>query len=159
MAKKLTEAERLKADAELLLRQQREVLAHAGAVLRDSSRELTRHTRDDIYPSVAAGTRHAAGFARHKIVDEVIPSIAGVVGSTLAAVDAARHNKNFENISGNVSKYLGRSAAVAVPVAKKAGVGKYIALGVGLAVLAGVGYVVWQTFRADDELWVGEDDE
>jgi hypothetical protein len=42
-------------------------------------------------------------------------------------------------------------------VAAKAGAGKYIAIGLGVAVALGVGYVIYQTFRADDELWVEED--
>ena len=33
-----------------------------------------------------------------------------------------------------------------------------IAAGIGIAALLGIGYVVWQTFRADDELWVSEDE-
>jgi hypothetical protein len=41
---------------------------------------------------------------------------------------------------------------------KGLGAGSYIAIGVGLAAALGVAYAVWQTFRADDELWVAEDE-
>jgi type IV secretory pathway TrbF-like protein len=40
---------------------------------------------------------------------------------------------------------------------KKSGAGKLIGLGVVAVAALGVGYVLWQTFRADDELWVEED--
>jgi hypothetical protein len=52
---------------------------------------------------------------------------------------------------------LGAAPARVLPVAAKAGAGKYIAIGLGVAVALGVGYVIFQTFRADDELWVEED--
>lgn len=142
--KKLTEAERLRLESEHLLREQREVLAHAGSVVRDASRELGRYAHDEAYPRVAAGARRAAESSRHKIVDEVLPGIAGVIGSTLSAVDAAR---------GLSRKGAGKVVAAAAP-ARKSGAGKYVALGFGLAVLVGVGYVLWENFRADDELWI-----
>jgi hypothetical protein len=140
--KKLTEAERLRLESEHLLREQREVLAHAGSVVRDASRELGRYAATEAYPRVAAGARRAADSSRHKIVDEVLPGIAGVIGSTLSAVDAAR---------GLTRK----TAAPLLPApARKSGAGKYVALGFGLAILVGVGYVLWENFRADDELWI-----
>lgn len=148
MAKnKLTESERIRLESERLLREQRDVLAHAGNVVRDASRELGRYAHDDAFPRVAAGARRAANSSRHKIVDEVLPGIAGVIGSTLSAVDAAR----------SVARKAGRNVPqVAAPKAK-GGVGKYIAVGFGLAVLVGVGYVLWENFRADDELWIEDE--
>jgi len=142
--KKLTEAERLRQESERLLREQREVLAHAGAVVRDASRELGHYATTEAYPRAAASARRAADASRHKIVDEVLPGIAGVIGSTLSAVDAVR----------GLSR---KSAATFVPAAapaRKGGAGKYVALGFGLAILVGVGYVLWENFRADDELWI-----
>lgn len=38
------------------------------------------------------------------------------------------------------------------------GAGAIIGLVVGGVALIGIGYAVWQTFRADDELWVSDDD-
>jgi len=151
--KKVAEADRLRAEAERLLREQRDVLAHAGSVVRDASRELGRYAHDEAYPRLAAGTRHAASSARHKIIDEVLPGVASVIGSTLAAVDNAR---------GTTGKKGSKAATVAVAALakkapKKSGAGKLIGLGVVAVAALGVGYVLWQTFRADDELWVEED--
>ena len=38
------------------------------------------------------------------------------------------------------------------------GVGTYLAIGAGIIAAVGVAYAVWQTFRADDELWVADDE-
>lgn len=139
----------MRRDAERLLRQQREVLSEAGHVLRQASREAGRVVHDDIYPNVATGARRAAGGARDRIVHDVIPSIASVIGSTMSVVDAARGG-----VSQGVSRFRG-SSPVAAPA--RGGIGKYIAIGLGVAVAVGIGYVIYQTFRADDELWVEED--
>ena len=157
MAKKKSDAEILKANAEALLAEQQQVLAHAGTVVRQASRELGRYASEEVYPRVASGTRAAARGAREKLVDDVLPSVAAVIGSTMSVIDAARDQK-FKNVTAAVNTIAkGRKAAPVVAPAS-AGVGKYIAIGVGVAALLGVGYVVWQTFRADDELWVAEDD-
>lgn len=156
--KKMTEAEALKAQAEALLHEQQRVLAHAGTVVRQASRELGRVTSEEVVPRVVQGTRTAAGHTRDKIVDEVLPSIASVIGSTLSVIDAAR-DKRAGEITKQVAKLAaGKKAVAKVTPAASASAGKYIALGIGVAALLGVGYVVWQTFRADDELWVSEDE-
>ena len=158
MAKKKSDAEILKANAEALLAEQQQVLAHAGSVVRQASRELGRYASEEVYPRVASGTRAAARGAREKLVDDVLPSVAAVIGSTMSVIDAARDQK-LKNVASAVNSIAKSRKAVPVAApAASAGVGKYIAIGVGVAALLGVGYVVWQTFRADDELWVAEDD-
>jgi hypothetical protein len=44
------------------------------------------------------------------------------------------------------------------PEPEPRGVGAYLLMVVGAVALAGVAYAVWQTLRADDDLWVEEDD-
>lgn len=154
--KNVTEAERLKLQAEALLHEQQQVLAHAGAVVRQASRELGRVTSEEVVPRVAAGTRTAAKNTRDKLVDDVLPSVAAVIGSTLSVIDAAR-DQRVKQVSGKVAALAAARRPAPAPVST-GGAGKYIALGIGLAALVGVGYVVWQTFRADDELWISEDE-
>jgi hypothetical protein len=151
MANRKPTAKEIRRDADRLLRQQREVLAEAGTVLRAAGREAGRYAHDDLYPRFSEGTRHAARSTRDRLVGDVIPSIASVVGSTMSVVDAARGK---QSLLGRALKSVPNRTA---PVAAKAGAGKYIAVGLGLAVALGVGYVIYQTFRADDELWVEED--
>lgn len=148
MAKKQPTRAEIRRDAERLLRQQRSVLAEAGSMLRAAGHEAGRTIHDDYYPRMAAESRRLARAGRSRLVDDVLPGIASVIGSTVSAVDAARGRA-----SGRLGS-LGRPAPLPAP---KRGVGGYIALGIGLAVAVGVGYVIYQTFRADDELWVEED--
>jgi hypothetical protein len=44
------------------------------------------------------------------------------------------------------------------PPKKTSNVGGVIAVGAGVLAAAGVAYAVWQTFRADDELWVADEE-
>ena len=150
MASRKPTAKEIRRDADRLLRQQRQVLAEAGTVLRAAGREAGRYAQDDLYPRVAEGTRRTARSARDRLVGEVIPSIASVVDSTLSVVDSARGKRSL------LGKALSAAPARVLPVAAKAA-GKYIAIGLGVAVALGVGYVIFQTFRADDELWVEEE--
>lgn len=154
---KMTDAELLKANAEALLAEQQQVLAHAGSVVRQASRELGRYAQDEVYPRVAAGTRQAARGAREKLVDDVLPSVAAVIGSTMSVIDAAR-DQRFKNVTKAVTAVATKGRKAAPVAASSAGGGKYVVMGLGVAALIGIGYVVWQTFRADDELWVAEDD-
>jgi hypothetical protein len=44
-----------------------------------------------------------------------------------------------------------------VPPKSTPGPGRYIVLGVGVVALAGIAYAVWQTLRADDDLWITDE--
>jgi hypothetical protein len=44
------------------------------------------------------------------------------------------------------------------PEPPRKGAGSYLLMAVGALALAGVAYAVWQTLRADDDLWVEDDD-
>jgi hypothetical protein len=155
--KNMSEAEILRAHAEELLHEQQRVLAHAGAVVREASRELGRVTQEEVIPRVARGARGAAKNTRDKLVDDVLPSVAAVIGSTLSVIDAAR-DQRLGQVASRVTALAAKGRPLVVPAVKSAGAGKYIGLGLLAAVIIGVGYVAWQTFRADDELWVSEDE-
>jgi hypothetical protein len=44
------------------------------------------------------------------------------------------------------------------PEPPKKGAGSYLLMVVGAVALAGIAYAVWQTLRADEDLWVEDDD-
>ena len=153
----MSEAEVLKLHAEELLHEQQRVLAHAATVVREASRELGRVTSEEVIPRVARGARSTARNTRDKLVDDVLPSVAAVIGSTLSVIDAAR-DQRLGQVASRVTSLASKARPLVVPAAKSAGAGKYIGLGILAAAVIGIGYVAWQTFRADDELWVSEDE-
>ena len=65
--------------------------------------------------------------------------------------------RNERDYRRAVERISPRAAAV-VRQKKGPGVGTYLAIGAGIIAAAGVAYAVWQTFRADDELWVADDE-
>lgn len=155
--KNMSEAEALRLHAEELLHEQQRVLAHAATVVREASRELGRVTSEEVIPRVARGARSTARNTRDKLVDDVLPSVAAVIGSTLSVIDAAR-DQRLGQVASRVTALASKARPLVVPAAKSAGAGKYIGLGILAAAIIGIGYVAWQTFRADDELWVSEDE-
>jgi hypothetical protein len=133
-------------------------------------------------------TQTAASTAKDKIEHDVLPAVASAIASALAVLDAAKSpqvrdairkvsagtdevgkrvskgadklGKNAEKFGKNVSKNatdIGRRVGV-VPQPKSSGPGKYILIGLGAVAVAGVAYAVWQTLRADDDLWIDDDE-
>jgi hypothetical protein len=161
--KRQRELNRLKGQAEDLWDDQKEVLERANRVLRNAS----RHARDEVSsrgrdaydsrvrPAVASG--FAAG--RERLVDDVFPAVSSALGSALAILEAA---KNPE-----VRAALGRATSAGRSVASRTGLvkskpapgpGRYILIGVGIVAAAGIAYAAWQTLRADDDLWIDDEE-
>ncbi|RGE18548.1 DNA/RNA helicase [Leucobacter sp. wl10] len=155
--KRRRELRRLRNDAQELLDQQRVVLGHAGNVLHEAGRQARRLSDEHVAPrvdetleAVRPGVERGVATAR-RAADNVRRFTAPFVASALARTirtldeldnhDAAKQVRGFGERTGYLKS-------------KKKGVGGVIALGLGLAAAAGVGYALWQAFRTDDELWV-----
>ena len=162
--KRKKELKRLKGEANQLWQAQQEILDHANQVAREASRQLSAYGREQIVPSVVntyenkvqpvvdrgyAASRDFADVARRGLDKTVLPVLGGVVGSVLSIGDIAKDHR--------VRAALERFQP-AKPEPKKSNVGSVIAVGVGVLAAAGVAYAVWQTFRADDELWVADEE-
>ena len=159
--KRERELKRLKRESSELWDEQREVLDHATKVVREASRQLASVSREEVAPRVrgayesgVATTRHVADVARSKLVHDVLPAVSGTLGSALAVLEAAKDPRIREVVSRVRS--AGAKANI-VPAKPSAGPGRYILMGVGIVAIAGIAYAAWQTFRADDELWVSDD--
>ena len=85
--------------------------------------------------------------------DSVERGLGTALGSVLAIGDIA----NDARVRRAVQRVSPRAVAV-VDQKKGRGVGTYLAIGAGIVAAVGVAYAVWQTFRADDELWVADDE-
>lgn len=158
--KRKKELKRLRASAEELWGNQQVVIDHANHVAREASRQLGHLTREEVVPRVRTGfetyvrpsVEQAKGYARFA-GDTAERSLGTVLGSLLSIGDLA-NDVRVRRAVGRISP-----AAVAKVEKKKGpGVGSFLAIGAGIVAAAGVAYAVWQTFRADDELWVADDE-
>jgi hypothetical protein len=161
--KRQRELDRLKGQAEDLWGDQKDVLERANRVLKAAS----RHARDeavtrgrDVYDSrVRPAVSSGIASGRERLHDDVFPAVSGALGSALAILEAARNP--------DVRAALGRATTAGRSIASRAGVakakpapgpGRYILIGVGIVAAAGIAYAAWQTLRADDDLWIDDEE-
>jgi len=159
---RVKELDKLKAEAQALLSQQQEVLAQATVLAQQASRQAQHLTREQVVPRVREGYSSyvvpAAERANEVVNRTLVPAIGTALGTALSVADIANDTRvkaAVKRVKDAADRVAGR--AEVVPVKKKSGIGGYVALAVGVAALAGVAYAVWQTFRADDELWVADE--
>ena len=170
--KRKKELERLRSSAEKLWAQQQEVLANANLVAAEARKQANYYTREELAPRVRDGydqyvrpatqnASRAAGAARDQFVGNVIPAVGTAIGTALSVVDHARDARarafvgELKKAGSEVTK---KAKAVAVPEESGPGAGTVVAVLLGLVASVGLLYAVWQTFRADDELWVADEE-
>ncbi len=154
------ELKRLRSSASELWGNQQDLLEHYNTVAREASRQLGHLTREEVVPRVRTGYD---GYVRPSVEqakvlarsagDTAERTLGNALGSVLAIGDIANDVR--------VRRALERVSPRAVEVVKEKkgpGFGTYLAIGAGIIAAAGVAYAVWQTFRADDELWVADDE-
>ncbi len=148
MGKRQRELTKLKVQAEELWEDQKDLLENAGHVIKEAGKQAVVFAKDEVTPRVRGSidtgftaAKSAASSTGEKIKDDVFPVIAG----SLAAAGAATHK-------------VGEKVGLVKPPKPSGGVGKYILIALGVVALAGVAYAIWQTLRADDDLWVEEED-
>ncbi|WP_026482028.1 hypothetical protein [Agromyces subbeticus] len=158
--KRRKELKRLQSHAGELWEDQQHVLEHANAVAREASRQLGQLTREEVVPRVRTGYEsyvrpgvQQAGRVARTAGDTVERTVGNALGSVLSIGDIA----NDARVRRAIERVSPRAAAV-VKQKNSPGVGTYLAIGAGIIAAAGVAYAVWQTFRADDELWVADDE-
>ncbi|CAG7607912.1 DNA/RNA helicase [Leucobacter soli] len=160
--KRRRELNRLRAQAEDLLEQQREVLGHAGSVAQEAGRQAKQlnaefvaprvnEVIDNVRPGIDRGiarARRSADQVRLMAAPLVASALLGTVRSLerIENRDAARQVRSFGEQRGLIQPE------------KKGGFGRFLAIGVGVAAAAAVGYALYQAFRSDDELWVAPED-
>ena len=129
-------------------------------VAREASRQLGHLTREEVVPRVRTGYEgyvrpgvEQAKSTRAFAGDSAERTLGNALGSVLSIGDIA----NDARVRRALERVSPRAAAV-VKEKQGPGVGTYLAIGAGIIAAAGVAYAVWQTFRADDELWVADDE-
>jgi hypothetical protein len=151
---------RLRSSAEELWQEQQEVLEHASTVLRGATQQANLLTQEHVVPRVkttyesrvkpsvdrasVVGRAVATGVSA-KVAKDVLPGVNGAVASALGVLAAAKAGS-------------GLFAKPEPPKKSGPGVGTYALIVLGVLALAGVAYAAWQTFRADDDLWIADDE-
>jgi hypothetical protein len=120
------------------------------------------HIRDAAKVVAAAGEKVGAKLSD---ANEKLAAVAAKTGAdaSKAGTTAAVAGKK---VSKKVAKKANKIAAKAAKAGVKAGVvkqkssgpGKYILISVIIVAVAGIAYAAWQTLRADDDLWIDEDE-
>jgi hypothetical protein len=163
--KRRRELKKLRSVAEDVLQDQRVVLGRAGAVLNEASRQARYLSNEHVAPrvqDVLAGTRPvvdrgmlAARNAVTSIRRVSAPVVTGALVNTVRALDSIDDDR-ARVASRSLLGFGQRAGLIETPRRRRGGTVVGIILGTLAAI--GVGYALWQTFRADDELWVAEDD-
>jgi hypothetical protein len=160
--KRRKELNKLRSSAEELWGHQQEVLDKANRVAREASRQVGHLTREEVAPRVRDGyhqyveprvsaTRDFAKGAGDNIERTVLPAIGNVLGAVLSIGDIANDARVRSALKRTgMKKYVDTKPS-------GPGAGTYIAVTLGVLAAAGVAYAVWQTFRADDELWIADE--
>ncbi|REJ08727.1 DNA helicase [Microbacterium bovistercoris] len=152
--KRKKELRRLQDDANKLWESQQVLVGQAADVAREAGRQLGNFNREQVVPvvqdtynrKVAPVVDQSVRFGRHVVDDKVVPIVGGVVGTALSAWDVANAKRQ------GVARH-----AVIVPEKSGPGLGRVIAIILGVAAAVGVIAAAWQALRADDELWVADD--
>jgi hypothetical protein len=130
------------------------------------------HVRPN-YDKGLLAARAVSAAAKGKLVADVLPVASTAVGSAVAAMDLLKDPRVQDTLSR--AKKASAAATVAgrklaekyvpalevkpapAPVKSGIGAGGVVAITAGVVIAAGVGYAFWQTFRADDDLWIADD--
>ena len=170
------ELKKLRGRAEDLWSEQREVLEHASAVLREASRQTGEITKRDVAPKVrdtyskrvqpgidaGVGTvKSAATHTRDVVQHSIVPAVSGAIGSALAVIDVARDQsrtaiRDASQASRDLATKAGQRVGL-IEVKPTPGPGRYILIGLGVVAALGVAYAAYQVLRADDDLWVEDE--
>lgn len=162
--KRKRELKKLRAHAEVLLNEQREILGHAGMLAQEAGRQA-KHLGNEyvvprvndafegVRPSIDRGVQTARRASAHARLF-VAPLLASALAKTVRGLE------RVENLDAarQVQAYGVQHGLLQAPK-KKFGFGRVLAIGAGVAAAGAIGYTLWQAFRSDDELWVASEEQ
>lgn len=161
--KRKRELKKLRANTEILMDQQRDVLHNAGVVLSQATHQARELGAEEVMPRINEKLETVRPYidknvtAAKRAADRVKIAIAPVVATALAKTVTALDNIDARDAAAQVEKF-GRSRGILEKPKKKSGL-RFFALGVGVAAAVAVGATIWQAFREDDEdMWVSAED-
>lgn len=146
----------LKQHAEQLWDAQQEVFSAAAKVAREAGTQGAAFARDEVAPRVRQVAADGAGAVRTAYVR------AAPVATSALATAAAIGDQGVRLVLARLARIrngAAPAAVVAVPAKRGLGVGGWIGVTVGVLAAGAIAYAVWQTLRADDDLWIEDEDE
>lgn len=151
----------LKGAASDLWEDQREVIGRASRMVKEAGQHAADLGRDEVTPRIHDAFDHVrpgVDTARDRISHDVAPAVSSALASALAVLDAAKDPRVRQALNRAGKRGTALVSKVA-PRRSSGGPGKYILIGLGIVAVAGIAYAAWQTLRADDELWVSDDED
>ncbi|WP_066039907.1 hypothetical protein [Herbiconiux solani] len=162
---------RLKGTAEDLWVDQQAVLDRANAILREAGKQASFLADEEVKPRVKAAADQVAPViakkvaevkvagetVKHRFSSDVVPALAGTVGSAAAVLQSSK-NPEFVKNAGKKAAQAAKTLDKQAPKSAGSKVGLFFVISLGVVTAAGLGYALWQTFRADDELWIADED-
>jgi hypothetical protein len=168
------ELKRLKGSAAALWADQQVLMSRANDVYKEARKQAGRLTEEEVIPRVktaadsvsptisknVAAVKAAGSTAADKFSSDVVPALSSTFGDAVAVLQLARDpekaKKQFKKLKKNVSKNV--ASLTGKQQKSGPGAGAIVLIGLGVLAAIGVGYAVWQTFRADDELWIADEE-
>ncbi|WP_125106517.1 MULTISPECIES: hypothetical protein [Gulosibacter] len=180
------DADRLWSEQQAVFAKVRDLAGRAGDEARvyadkEIAPVIRKKVDKDLRPAFDRGVkqgRRALSGANEQFQHRVLPAVAQVGGNVTGAVrEFVDNNQTLQtvqakaqdfgkNAAANVEKVQARVAKEQKKLEKQAkkdaksgpGVGGWFLIGAGVAAVAAVGYALWQTFRADDDLWIADEE-
>lgn len=156
--KRQKELKRLRTEALELWGAQQDVLGRANVVAQKAGAQAANYTREQVAPRIRDGydqyVRPVTRVAGDVINNSVVPAVGTALGTALSVADVAHDAR----VQAAVKRLQGAKRELTKQKKSGPGFGTYLAIALAAAAAIGIAYAVWQTFRADDELWVAEDD-
>jgi cobalamin biosynthesis Mg chelatase CobN len=162
---------RLKGSAEELWLDQQDVLDRANTILREAGKQASFLADEQVKPRVKTAVDSVAPTVSRKVAEvkvagstvkkqfstEVLPALASTLGSAAAVLQSSKNPEFVKNAGKSVQK-AAKAAKKATPSSGGSKVGAAFVISLGVVTAVGIGYALWQTFRADDELWIADED-
>jgi uncharacterized SAM-dependent methyltransferase len=157
--KRQRELDDLKDTAADVWEDQKDVIERANRVIRAAGKRARTQVANRGHDVLDSRVRPVVEASREHFSDDVVPALSSALGSALAIIEAAK--------KADVRAAVGKAASAGKEAAAKTGLvkakpspgpGRYILIGVGLVAAAGIAYAAWQTLRADDDLWIDDEE-
>lgn len=155
--KRRRELRRLRKEAEELLNEQRIVLGHAGTVAQHAGKQVKLLSDEHLQPRIDSAVAVARpkverALARAKRSAERVRTVtAPYVTASLERAIEQLDRLEDKSAANSVRRFAERTGYVKPK--KKRCCGSVFGVLAAIAT-AGIGYLVWQAFRDDDDLWV-----